>query len=93
MVQLFGWLPIRDIIAIVFFCIAIALLFTNKKTKATNIWVIGILLWTIGMIFDALRRVEGWSALRIVEHSFQLTGSIVIAYAAYKTYRKLLGGK
>lgn len=92
MTNLFGWFPIRDLITITFFAVALALLITNQKTKKTNIWIIGIFLWTIGMFFDALRRLEGWDILRIMEHLFQLAGSLVIAYAAYKTYKKERGG-
>lgn len=94
-VHLFGWLPIRDMITIGFFSLAIFLFYEVKRTKGSerySIWLSGIVLWNVGMIFDALRRMEGLSALRLVEHSFQLVGSCVITYAAYKTYDRVVKG-
>jgi hypothetical protein len=89
---LFGWLPVRDVISVVLFATAFYLFLKIKQEKASakyNNWILGILLWTMGMVFDALRRIEGMGVLRLVEHTFQLTGSMVITYAAYQTYTRV----
>jgi hypothetical protein len=89
---MFGWLPVRDIISVVLFSLAFYMFLGIRKEKASSkydSWILGILLWTLGMVFDALRRMEGMGVLRLVEHSFQLVGSVVISFAAYQTYARV----
>lgn len=89
---MFNWLPVRDVIAVVLFAVSLLLLAEVKKTRKAgqlDAWMVGISLWMVGMIFDALRRVDGWGALRIAERLFQLAGSIAVAYAAYGSHRRM----
>lgn len=90
----FGWLPVRAMIAVVFFIAALVLFVNLERTRKTgklHLWIVGLSFWTVGMIFDGLRRMEGWDILRVVEHLFQLGGSVIIAYAAYEADRRLKG--
>ncbi len=90
----FGWLPVRALIAIAFFIAALVLFVNIERTRKTgklHLWIVGLSFWTVGMVFDGLRRVEGWVFLRVVEHLLQLGGSIIIAYAAYEANRRLKG--
>lgn len=89
---LFGWLPPRDVLAILLFGISLVIFLELERTKHAGklkLWLLGISFWLVGMVFDALRHVEGWGILRIVEHSFQLGGSVIIAYAAYEANKRL----
>lgn len=84
--KIFGWLPVRDIFTLVFLVGSLALLLDAERTRRSGkltIWIAVVSLWTIAIILDSFRRIEGLAILHPIQRVVEFAAIVTVVRAAY----------